>query len=810
MHLCFFQHRDSENSRPIYEVEYKKERKVEFGGKDKDDLPDVETIEFDKTKKTADEHWAIIEEKYGQSAYDSLITATVDRIMDKSPENYKEAILKGSKKRYKVVYDRIFDYFINTQVDLEAKFNGSVKYIVEKTKSELGVLKSAMEGTEGLIEFTDEMPTPEDKSAVEKHFDKYLYVMRGRYFNTDVNEGVVIPGYGIPVLDPLLNPDLHALPDPIYPEERSGIPVFGIFTGSDYFKGIKYNTESASFQNKMEVWVEARLAWLLNKKGTTKKDLEEFKKEIDARYEIYSKIDGSSSIISGRDLAALKELSEPPLDAIGRVLDEGDNRVVKRLEVMHLLNHSVWKETTKIAGTMLMKTALDNGFENEFIAAASKYKKVDDFDDAVKVFDNRLAELSKVGVAETLAFLREFNTEVHSEILDYEINVSPKGIAMQVSKQLDYILGGVLKPHWEEDLMLVRFMTSSREEKHSILSDDRQRSILFTGIKLATTKYPDIFDDMIGGREKFKRSIVITKPSRDDQAAQLKALEILGHQSKVIVSKLNKTPQHRGKDFEAQIDDSDVPDDNRMVQEGLKFSAPSGTKRARFRSALDRGGFNARDLALKGVKILGVVTVLSNVAQSFSETQGDWPERLMETVEKVVTNPSAIAGALATAGAHMAERNPAFLKFPWLSKYHKVKVMTSFNLENIAARLGSGGNQVVKRFTHNEAEWDALNHREMTGKKIQELVREKAKNAKGGLKPVISIEDLKGIITEPNIIRKLTRGTTPKDSYANDRMRYLFYEKFFARPVKPYVNRLKTICMGSSYIPSGPMPTNTA
>ncbi|MFH0838494.1 MAG: hypothetical protein V1880_04490 [Patescibacteria group bacterium] len=759
MNPCFFsQHRDQECSRPVFMGDGSAEVQAEAAGREteKPPVPQLE-FEFKPGITTHDEVWAKIDEKYGESPYQNLIVDYVDKLLPRGPAEYRMAIVLSSAERYGQFYKQTRTDFMKGADDLEDKFETSVNRIRGKTSEELDALKSAVEGARALTEFKGIMPPPEDKDAVEDYFDDYLDAMNGRYFNEEMDEG------------------------------NEGHRNYGKLSGK--------------FKKNMENRVEAKLDWLLNKKETKKEDLEAFKKEIADRYETYSKFDKSTSIISGADLAALEKLANPPLDAVGQVLSEGDERVIKRLEIMHLLNPGAWKDTVKAAHDMVVLTALNGGMENEFIAAARKYKEAEDFDDAVDVFEDKLEELSKVGVTETLAFLREFNTEVHSEVLDYERNIEPKSLTVQVSKQLDYLLGGVLKPHWEEDRMIVRFMTANREERQEILSNDAQRGILFRGIKMATERYPDIFagynvpDDV----KKLRRSPDITKPTRHDQAAQLMALIILGRQAKVIVSKLNKTPQYTGRDFTAEIDSMKVPEDAKMVQEGVKFSAP-GTQRARFQSALERGGFNARDLALKGVKVLGLLSILANAGQSFSETEGDFVDRIFQTGEKMLTNQGVLVGAAAAAGAHLAERNPAFLKYPWLSKYHRQKIMVDFKLENIAARLGKEGREEVNRFTFNNAEWRALSHDNMTGDKIRELLKTKAEKAKGGQKPVITVRDLSEIITEPSIISTLTR--TEK----SPRMRYLFYQKFFASPIKPDVNRMKELCTGTSHI--SPNPAN--
>jgi hypothetical protein len=472
---------------------------------------------------------------------------------------------------------------------------------------------------------------------------------------------------------------------------------------------------------------------------------------------------------------------------------------------VHLLNPGGWEDTVEAVGDGILQATVNNHSEKEFTKAMKKYdKEVEDFDDAEEAFFDRLDELSKVGVPETLAFIREFNLGVHSEVLKHEKQIDPPALTVQVHKQLDYLLSGILVPQKETDRMLVRFMNADREARDEMLAHPGSRSILFRGIKQATEQYPEIYDKRFSripdDPKKLRRSRRIEKPTYHDRAAQMQALIILGNQAKVVVSKINQAPEHIGNDYLTEIGNAKLPEEPKVVKTGLRFKSPV-TKSARYTSGLSRGGFNTRDLALKGAKVIGVLAVVSNVAQSFSETEGDFVDRIFQTAERAATNHGVLVGAAVTAGAHIAERNPRFLKYPWLSQHEREGIWVAYKLDNLHARLGRNE---VQRFTNNTAEWRALDHSSMDADQIKELVKEAGKRTKRGQRPMITIEDIKKIVPDETITSTLTQGGR------SARMRYLFYSKFFAAKDKPDVNHVKELCTGSSYISKEPVDVTKA
>lgn len=795
---CFLQHRNSEFTRLVY-----------FAGPEtKAETPKVETvlpeIQYDPAKKTEDAAWGLINEKYGEESYKAIIQDYVDKIMPTEPDGYKAALLATSLNRYMKFYGVERKRFMEESRDLRSKFDTTLEHIKDKAESELKVLKLAVEVAKPMAEFKETMPSPENSKELKNYFEKYLSVLNGRYFNVSLNEGVKVPRGGIPILNPFIHADKKVLDPQTYPEEKVGVPIVGPVIGSDVFKGVAYETASKKFQNGMERWVDTKLNWLI-KKGSSQKDLEAFRDEITQRYELYSKLDGNSAILSSADMAVLEAIAfRATPDAVGRILDEKDDQTLKRLEVMQLLNPDGWEETVQSAGNIIIKAAINGGSENKFVTAMNKYRKVSDFSEAKSEFKDMLGDISKVGVPETLAFLHDFNEEVHSDVLHFEKEVQPPSLSYQVGRQMDYLLRGILKPQKQEDQMIVNFMTAGLSERKDILDNDGTRDVLFRAIKNATVHYADIYDKQFAGISddvsKLHYSKYIEKPTHDDQAAQLQALIILGNQAKVIVTHLSSGPKYRGMGYVEAMENAQVPEDAKSVLTGLKFES-STPNPAHFQSALDRGGFNTRDLALKGAKVLGVLTVASNLFQSYSETSGDFMDRVMGTVENAATNQGFLAGAVVAVGTHMAERNPRFLKYPWLSQHERSAVMTAFKLDNLGARIGG---HEVQRFLGNNAEWRALSAPTIDGAKVKELLKQASERANPGEPPIITRDDLeKAGITDQGILTTLTMGGR------SGRMRYLFYDKFFSGEVKPDVNHVREICTGENYISPSPVKSTS-
>lgn len=760
MKLCFFQHRDFKFARLVYMAGGEAEFEIRAPKKEIKEAV-APTLEFDFDVTNPDAVWRRIDDTYGRSAYRTLITDYVDSVMSESPDDFRAAIIKHSTTRYMLTYEQIrAKYMVNFMV-LEAEFDETVEEIRDNTQAELDALKSSVEGAREMVYFKRPMPESTEHSEVKDYFDEYLDALNARYFNEDVDKGS----------------KYHA----------------------------DYDDMSSDCKDKMKDWVEAKLSWLLKNKQANKGKLISFKNEIAARYKKFSLFDKNSAIISSVDLKRLYEAANRRDDAISQILTETDKETLNRLEMMHLLNPDAWNNAIEMKGNVVIQNAENNFSEKKFTAVMKRYRKnVKDFDDAKSEFWEVLEERSKLGASETLGFLQQFSNEVHGDVLKFEKDVDEQ-LQVQVSKQLDYLLGGYLVPERDTDQKLVLFMTGSRESRDEMLADRGTRTLLFLAIKQATTQYNERFEEIMpSGSGELKRKPIITKTTSSDKAARLKALIILAEQSKVIISKLSKTPKHKkiiaerrrrgGMSYLDEIKQVQLPEDIKAVRTGLKF-VRSGSKHIGYQSKLGLGGFTTRGLGLKAAKVIGVLAVVSNVAQTWSEAEGeDLLDKLGNTLEEIPTNHGVLFGAAVTVGAHMAERNPMFLKYPWLSQHGRAGAFAAFKLDNLRVRLGT---KTVDKFFANNAEWRALKDKKMSTDKIKELIKQANERTKRGQKPVITVDDMKEVFP-PKDYASIASGLTSGDRSA--RMRYLFYSKFFSSQIKPDVEHVKQLCTKSSYI----------
>lgn len=808
------QYRDDESSRLIYLAQASAEASIEEGVRvetpetKKEREEQVSKLEYDpawvkeKDPRQSDASvvWVKIDEVYGKTPYEKTITEYVDSLMPEGSSTYKQDLIKRSVSQYMDFYEDVEQEFMNESDDIQDAFEEAVDDIVDETGEKLAVLQEAIEGAQEYSKFNEKMPSPERESEVKSHFERYLEALGGRYFNVHLQEGETIPG--------------------------ANIPIFGVLFHLDknIFHARKYEEMAENFQDQMETWVMTKLDWLL-KKGATQQELIDFRKEIAARYSLYSRFDGDRSLISWQEVEALEQASHLPDDEakLFYLLDlagnEGNARAIRRLEIVQLINPSAWKKLVRLRAESVIARAQSDLKQDEFIAKVNEARKArgeepvkptrrqpsrhkgrgSEFDIAGRSFKKMMGDMSEVGVRETLAFLKPFEDEVLGELKRYETQVEDESLEMQTAKQLDYLMGSHLEAQKETDKALVRFMDASEEERLEILMTPASRDILLRGIRMATRVYPDLYERYFGNipddPEKLKRSWNIEKATHHDKAAQLQALIILGHQAEVLVDRYSRHPKLRGLDLNAELEAIEPPEDISVVSLGLGFKRP-GKRPIGYKTALERGGFTLQGLGLKGAKILGVLAIASNVAQSYSEAQGeDFIDKMFDTLERSVTNHGVIAGTAVLAGAHLAERNTAFLRYPWLSQHEQKAVFTSIKLDNMRAAVGT---KEVNRFLHNDAEWRALDHPKMDAIQIGKLMDRANERVAKGAKPAIFVEDIEQVIPDESIVHSLTTGGR------SARMRFLFYKKFFSGSSKPLVSEVKEICTGTGYYAKAP------
>ena len=716
---------------------------------------------------TKDSVWARLEEEHKPLVYETTIQKYVDRLFSESDGGHKKNLLNTSVKRYTFHYKQIEAEFMRSAETLQEAHNKARSDILDRAKSERATLRRALEAAKPLAKIPEKIPAAAEQDEVTEYFEDYSEALGSRYLNVHASFGQVMPK----PLVPLVRLDKKA-------RDAAG-----------------YREHARALQSAMEGWVERKMEALYkDDKKPSQKKLEDFKKELSGSYEYYATLgDKDASVIGVNDLIAIEEmaglslrdskLEEGGAEAIQRVLEKETTKdTLHRLEAIYLMRPGQWHVMANIQAKQISKVAADNGSKGEFTKFVStRFESASSFEEAQTIFEDRVNDSAAQGVMPTLNLLNAANQSINAKILRYEENMEPVSLKRQVGEQLDYLLSDTLRPDKPTDRALVEFMQAGQNERIAILKNDKQRELLFRGIALATVSYRELFDKRYSNipddATKLKRSPRIEKPTSHDQAAQLKALIILGDQAKVIAGNFDNR-------FVAQIEKTWTPE-AKQVRLGLKFKSPAG-KIPRYQPGVVRNGFNARDLGLKGVKVLGALMMVSNIAQSYSEASGDdFLDKLFNAVELSASNHAFLATAALTTGAHLAERNKKVLKYHKLSEYERDRVKTFFSLDNMGKRVGERNFQ---KFLANDAEWEAAKHPNMTGERVKELVKEAAKRTAPGSKPVIRPQDVEVITGIKEYRHTLTKG--PKA----DRARYLFYAKFLTRKGQTDVDYLRELC----------------
>ncbi|MBU1935325.1 hypothetical protein KKF04_04675, partial [Patescibacteria group bacterium] len=336
----------------------------------------------------------------------------------------------------------------------------------------------------------------------------------------------------------------------------------------------------------------------------------------------------------------------------------------------------------------------------------------------------------------------------------------------------------------ETDRILVEFMSTNRKGRETMLATRSDE--LFRAIKNVQKHYKktykdrfrDTLPDEIG--QLRTRTIDREKPTGHDRAARLMALITLADEAEWLINNLSSTRRFEEQNLAEELENTQA--DKTTIALALKFKDTRKQHTYSYKSALYRGGFNTGDLAIKGLKVLGAMTVISNVANSIKDASGDDIfEKITDAVGKTVTNPAVLAGAAVTAGAHAIEQYPELKNYPFASEYGRHGITTYIKLDRLSKKVGS---ENLAGFTGSFAEWEVME--QLQPRQIKQLL-EKAKERDPSY-PMIRTADLEGLITERRIMSALPG--EPVDS----RVRYLFYQRFISGSEKPNIGQLREMC----------------
>ena len=786
------------------------------------ELPEVQFNPEDP--KDSEKVWKLISDKYDpkpKGPYEKMINDYVDKeLPEYTTREDKRRLISDSVDRFGKFYHANETYFFHATENIKYKFDLALEGIETQAKNELALLKESVEANRAAVsskksleEITEDLTDSLDKGKLDKakvkdRFTAYVDALNGYYFNKDWQEAHWAE---TKLYFPIVKPNVE---DKEYQRfmKRAGVletaiamPIFipHFDTKKEFMEA--YEEKGKTFTEMMKKKTEAKLDYLLSLEDATPETLKKFQKEIEDEYKRCTGLDKKKGFIDLGDLVRLEHLAFPDVNLLVSVQKRAEKHDEAMMEAMFLMNNEKWEESIETATRMLLADVRNNGTEGHFLEGVNKYreeegkKPVSDFDEAVEYFEELTERYSKIGVHETYEVLTHFNKIVYGERMKKLDKIEPDSFRIMVYRERSFLLSRRLVPKKRHERLIVEFVSTGRKGRESILKN--RRAELFKTIRNIQEHYSAYYKNHYKTlqRDLRKRKPVINSndlenPHSDEIAARVQAFIMLADESEGIVKNFDTSDTFKGKGLAEQL--NSTHEDEKAPGVGLKdFKDTQKSKFTPYASELSRGGFNGRDLGIKGLKILGVITFIANVANSIKAAKGnDIFDRTANAVSNIVTNPAVLASAGVAVGAHTLEMNKEFIKYPFASEQERMGMVVRKKLKSIQKKrpddlrafLNPGAPARQKEKHYLAREWRVME--ELDHGKIKSLVDQARK------KPV-------PMITNDEIEKSMLSGekrmimSSLLNTDRNSRTRFLFYEKFLYGE-KPNIGDLKEHCVG--------------
>ncbi|MBN2096647.1 hypothetical protein JW752_04625 [Candidatus Peregrinibacteria bacterium] len=760
------------------------------GGPEMAEKIETETSEKEKTPATPKEWGEHFKDNYEPDKWRAGVEKSFQNELKPpkdTPQEIMDRLANDSVARYESKYAELFARIYKMDADPEK----IIETIKEKQTEERERLAEAVKNLHELYDADQRLQAERVSARAEKTTWVHKIPIAGKFLAAD------IPILSYPTYSAEYRKFLNFREETVnrFDEflEALGNQYFNVEWQKDHLTekqfdryeklaGKKWHT--TGFQDGMEVYLAVQLDALFESEDARdpaklKTGLERLRDNLSKRYEKYANKDG---LIDLAELERVEEESKKTLDII-RIINEGksDEEIYARAEFKEILNRDNWTTATALLTDQFIDSAFNNGTEAAFIAKISELtgKKFDDFHDAADELEDFMEKKAETGVKETIKVIRELNSAVNGErakILALE-HVKPDSIHGMVRKERDLLLNGLTVPGGEDEGAVVDFIRADRERRSMILKNPDQKNTLFRAIQNIKTHHEKKYD------KEYKKSLPrkvseLTdsknpdKPHHDNQAARLMAIITLGKEAEWIIGQMDQSQEFKDKNLKTGLEN--VAPDKTPPKIDMKFRDVNKLYSTRYVSHLSRGGFNGRDLALNAGKIMAGLTLFANLMQA----------RKQKKLSAFFTNPVIYGSAAAIWGIGKIQENPEAMHYFSESEGGKERIATHLSLNSLARRVNR---RPLKRFIGNADEWNAMSkimENPKRGIKQLERLRDKARKT-NSKEPVLTKKDLQDLIGDDAVWSQLP-------DTGNDRMRFLFYEKFLTSPRN--IRELKNNC----------------
>ena len=656
--------------------------------------------------------------------------------------------------------------------------------------------------------------------------------------------GPILQGVNVPILSPILDSSEYR----DYREfQRETTRKFKEFLGAlntKYFnlewqekhlskdQMARYGKLADKFKSGMEKYVENQLEYILENSHDKQTVVTRLQGLRDVMTKNYTNNSNNQGFI---DLPKLEKLhaDSKNVDNIMRMLNGGEDpeAIAKIFESSQFFNREMWTDAVKVITAQLIENAVANGSESSLIATVKKLtgsSKNMDIDEAKTKFKDLMEKRAKVGVKETLLALNEFSKITNGERSELlELNGIKPSLKPYVLREREYLLSRRAVPKNIDDRMVVEFMSTNLVGRRSMLADKTRRIALFQAIKNIQNNYPKLYRKQAASipKEIHDKHYDISRPDTHDHVARIVALLTLSREAEWVIKNLDKSKDYKGEKLYGQFEDT--PHEKNAPAPDLRFRDSKKLYKTGYISAAARGGFTAKDIGLLAVKGLIGLTIILNLLNA-RKAEGGW----MEGIGNVITNPYILAGSGAYYGIKRYEENPEVATYLSQDEGGQRRIETSLGLTSLAKKQGR---VEVMDFINNGDEFRAMKHimKNPTGgaRKVKKMLRAADKQYAEGAKArskalakdktrstvsVVAGTVAKGLDFAEGAIKgtnpgemELTKDIMKKyftseydqyvlsqlpDNSTNNRMRYLFYQKFLTNP-KVNMRELQSNCL---------------
>ncbi len=753
------------------------------------------------TKKSPEEVRQFVDEKFeerfGKESYENELEQHFKSY--RVAPMVKERLMKDSMARYEANYRSTLARFYRHTESKISHFEDLMEETRSSTRDELSKLSQAIENVQAVESSTPELENvvnPVEKLTFGGTWAHKIPLVGPLFEHTDIPilSPVITPAeyreyrefqgettgqfisFTEALSDQFLNPDL--MEDHLTKDE---LDEYKTLAGHDWF--------TDGFSDGMEDYVEKQLKDIFE----NTKDADELKKQLTLlrgyiveRYTTYANEDG---LIDLHELRRLNREASRFVDLTSELnKTEDPEEIIRLLEANQFMKPEVLERATGVMLDQMLKDSIRNGTETHLIQFVEE--KTGESDLSFRQASNKLDELMKDRVESGAVALTELITELNEAVNGERVEFlkipetdskAMKGLAL---KQRDLILSRRIEPKNVDDRLVAEFMSTGFLGRKTMLDNKTERAALFQAIQSIKEHYPRIYNERhqssISETTDIRYSDDPSDPSGHDKIARLLAMTALAKEAGWIVGNLSSSEDFKEENLSVQLEETEIDETPPKIYS--EFRDRLKMHSTRYRTQASRSGFNGRDIALNGLKVLGGITLLINY-MNFRKEYGT-----IEGAIKLTTNPWAALAAGTVYGAHKVQDRPEVAGYLFESEGSQERIATTLGLDSLSKKIGR---HPLLSFIGNANEFKAMSSLMKDPQEGVNIIGQLNKKAveRDGKNPVITKDDLKEAL---NTATGSDAVWSQLPNFSNDRTRYLFYSKFLTKARN--VRQLKHNC----------------